>query len=133
MDPKPPPADLLDAIAAWMLDEIVPALQEDRGRAFRARVAANLLAIAAREVRDEGAVSAALHAESSALLGCDPASAAPAEVQGELAARLRSTAAGDPFSQQARRMLMGALEARLALSNPRFRVGLKLEREEPAP
>lgn len=130
MEPKPPPADLLDAISSWLTEEIVPALHEDRGRAFRARVAANLLAIAAREVRDAGAVSAALHAETCALLGIAPQACTADEAQSALAARLRGTDAADPFSKQARAALMQALEARLAISNPRFRAGHALEHEE---
>ncbi|TVR04290.1 MAG: hypothetical protein EA398_02560 [Deltaproteobacteria bacterium] len=135
MDPRPPAPELLEAVSAWLLDEVVPALADDRGRAFRARIAANLVAVAAREVRDGAAVSAAEHADQCALLGVDPDEMPPAEAAAALAVQLRDTPSDDPLARRARAVLVRHLEARIALSNPRFRLGDDVElpeRETPA-
>jgi Domain of unknown function (DUF6285) len=66
---KPSAIQLLDAVSAYLRDELVPAL--DGAEAFKARVAANALDLARREWTDGAAAKAEDGARLRALLGRD--------------------------------------------------------------
>lgn len=119
---RPTAVELLDAVRAFLEDEVVPATGDDRLR-FRARVAANAVAIAAREVAAGAAPSDADAAELAALLGVeDPrerglsADEAAAELAAELARRIRAGEAPAAALAVAQRSVARAL----AVASPRY-------------
>src|ERR1700694_4219461 len=92
MQDRPTTAELLEAVRGFLEEEMLPVLQDDRLR-FRARVAANALDIAGRDLalsedllREEGALL-------SKLLGAAPQQGTPREqalaLNAELCARIR--------------------------------------------
>ena len=128
MQDRPDAGELLQAVRAFLEEQVVPAL--DGTRQFHARVAANVLGIVGRELAlgDE-----ALRAEwrrLGALLG-EPSSDIPEsggaladavrERNAALAARIRS---GDADAEPLRAEVLAHLRAtsaeRLAIANPRY-------------
>jgi hypothetical protein len=115
---RPTAAELLAAIADFLREETMPALDHIEPRlGFQMRVAVNSLAILEREVRLGPAADAREHERLVALLGRD----APLdELNRELARQLRS---GERDETDA--ALMAHLEAtiadKIAIANPKWR------------
>jgi hypothetical protein len=115
---RPTACELLGAIADFLREEAIPALDRSEPRlAFQMRVAVNALGILERETRLAPAADAAEHARLVALLGRD---GSLADLNGELARQLR---AGERDERDA--SLMAHLEAtiadKIAIANPRWR------------
>lgn len=72
MQDRPTPAELLDAVAAFLREQVGPATTGPL--AFHARVAANALDIAHRELQLGPAAAAREHVALVALLDADPGS-----------------------------------------------------------
>lgn len=70
MQDRPTPAELLDAVAAFLREQVVPATSGPL--AFHARVAANALDIAQRQIALADAAHRREHGALVQLLGADP-------------------------------------------------------------
>ncbi|MFO1082510.1 MAG: DUF6285 domain-containing protein [Reyranellaceae bacterium] len=115
---RPTAAELLAAVADFLRDEAIPALDRAEPRlGFQARVAANSLAILEREARLGPGADARERARLAALLGHD---GDLADLNRELARQLR---AGERDETDAD--LMAHLEAtiadKIAIANPKWR------------
>ena len=128
MQDRPDARELLEAVRAFLEEQVVPALEGTRQ--FHARVAANVLAIVGRELAGG---EAALRAEWSALVALLDRSAAPAPASAaELAAAVRDLNAtladrirnGDADTGAWRQAVLDHLrktaDARLAIANPKY-------------
>lgn len=113
---QPPPTaeELLAAVREFLSDELAPQL--DGRLRFHARVAANVLGIVERELRDGPAGAAAEGARLAALLGEE---GSPAELAARLAALLRSgeVATDDPAVLD---HLRRTAAEDVAIANPRW-------------
>jgi hypothetical protein len=115
---RPSAAELLAAIADFLREEAMPALDKSEPRlGFQMRIAVNALAILEREVRLGPAADAREQERLARLLGRD---GSLAELNRELARQLR---AGE--RDETDRDLMAHLEAttadKIAIANPKWR------------
>ncbi len=128
MQDRPAVRELLDAVRAFLEEEVVPVL--DGPRQFHARVAANVLAIVGRELAGGEASLLAEWQGLARLLGDDPG-APPARLEALRAAVQERTAAlaerirrGDadagPFRDAARAHVRATVKEKLRVANPRF-------------
>jgi len=128
MQDRPNVRELLDAVRAFLEEDVVPALEGPRQ--FHARVAANVLAIVGRELAGEEARLLAEWQRLALVLGED-ASAPPARLEALRAAVREGTAAlterirrGDadagPFRDAVRAHVRATVEDKLRVANPRF-------------
>ncbi len=128
MQDRPSVSELLDAVRAFLEEDVVPALEGPRQ--FHARVAANVLAIVGRELAGEEASLLAEWQRLAVVLGED-ASAPPARLEALRAAVREGTAAlterirrGDadagPFRDAVRAHVRATVEDKLRVANPRF-------------
>jgi hypothetical protein len=125
---RPTQLELLGAVRSFLEKELLPEL--DGVRRFHARVAANALAIVARELELWPAQLPARHARLADLLG--RSDAAPAEtgalasridgLERELCARIRAGEAdAGPFRGRVLAHLRASVRERLLVSNPGYR------------
>jgi hypothetical protein len=125
---RPTVNELLEAVRAFLDEEVVPVL--DGPRQFHARVAANVLAIVGRELAGEEASLLAEWQRLARLLGGD-AGAPPARLETlrdavrertqALAERIRrGEADAGPFRTAARAHVRATVEEKLRVANPRF-------------
>ena len=127
MQDRPTALELLDAVRAFLEDEVVPALAGRRR--FHARVAANLLAIVGRELAGEELALGAEWASLVSLLGRPPGAppagrqalaAAVRQATAELGERIRrGQADAGPFADAVRAHVRRTVRAKLAVANPR--------------
>jgi len=114
METMPTAAELIEAAAETLRNEVLPALQ---GRAaFQARVVAGVLDIAQRELRDGPAADAAEHARLRALLGAD---GEPAALRTALCDAIR-TGRLDPDDSRLTAHLWADVLARVAIEQPAY-------------
>lgn len=129
MQDRPHARELLDAVRAFLEEQVVPALEGTRQ--FHARVAANVLAIVGREL--EGGESQ-LREEWRRLVALldRPAADPPADgavlfeavraLNAELASRIRAgDAESEPWRARVLAHLRTTADDRLAIANPRYR------------
>ena len=129
MQDRPDAREMLEAVRAFLEQQVVPALEGTRQ--FHARVAANVLAIVGRELADG---EQALRVEWDRLVdllgvaGLDPPRDAAAllvavrELNGELSARIRAGEANaGPWRARVLAHLKVTADDRLAVANPRYR------------
>jgi hypothetical protein len=130
MQDRPTAGELLDAVRAFLEEEVVPRL-EGRPR-FHARVAANVLAILARERATEEATLAAEWARLAALLhlpppapsGRDALAGAVRDATAALAEQIRrGEADAEPFARAVRAHVRASVEEKLRVANPRHLAG----------
>jgi Domain of unknown function (DUF6285) len=128
MQDRPSAEELIAAVASFLEQELIPTITDPRLR-FRGLVAANLLAVVARELDAGDAPLLAARSQLQALLG-HAAPAAPdrgtlraetAQLAAELAARIRAGAFDEPPD------FIAALDAaeqlvaeKLRVANPRY-------------
>ena len=128
MQDRPSVRELLDAVRAFLEEDVVPALEGPRQ--FHARVAANVLAIVGRELAGEEASLLAEWQRLALVLGED-ASAPPARLEALRAAVRDATAAlaerirrgdadAEPFRAAVRTHVRATVEDKLRVANPRF-------------
>ncbi|MBI4604484.1 MAG: hypothetical protein HY721_21185 [Planctomycetes bacterium] len=124
MQDRPDLAELLESVRHFLEEEILPAAEDPRLR-FRTRVAANVLAIAGRELSlGPALLEAELERLRALLPDVDPVAAAPREaverLNGELARRIREgeldASPGGPVWDHLRRT---AVE-KLRIANPGY-------------
>ena len=127
MQDRPSVRELLDAVRAFLEEDVVPAL--DGPRQFHARVAANVLAIVGRELAGEEASLFAEWQRLAQLLGgaseppprLEALRAALREGTAALAERIRcGEADAGPFRAAVRAHLRATVEDKLRVANPRF-------------
>lgn len=110
MDARPTAAELVDAVAEFLTDDVVVRLE---GRtAFHARVAVNVLRIVQRELEQGGAVEETARSERQALPGAPADAAAMAEL-----IRSGALTSGDPAL---RAHLIRDVRARIAVDSPSY-------------
>ncbi len=116
---------LLAIARAELLATVVPALAPEHH--YLARMIANAMAIAARELADDGAAVGELRALIGAVYAADPAAGPPprpeqplADLERRLAADLRARRFGPAADAPLGRLFDHQLAARLALANPRY-------------
>ena len=121
---KPDARELLEAVASFLTEEALPAL--DGGVRFHALVAANVIRIALRELDLGPALLARECAELAELLGKKsppdyPSGAALArQLNAELCARIEAGAADSgPFRRCVLDYLKDSVGAKLAIDNPK--------------
>jgi len=127
MQDRPSVSELLEAVRAFLEEEVVPALEGPRQ--FHARVAANVLSIVGRELAGE---ETSLLAEWERLARVlNEASAPPARLEALRAAVRARTAAlaerirrgeadAGPFRAAVRAHVRATVEEKLRVANPRF-------------
>ena len=128
MQDRPTVAELLDAVRAFLADEIVPAL--DGRHRFHARVAANVLAIVGRELAGCEETLGAEWRRLAALLGHEaavPPAGRAALAEGvcartaELAERIRrGEAEAGPFAAAVRAHVRETVREKLRVANPEY-------------
>ena len=111
---RPNAAELIETVRELLHDKLLPSMSGHA--AFEVRIAANLLAIALRELEQQPAATAAERGRLAALLGTD---GAIEELEAELVRRIRAgeITVGDG---RVREHLRRSVEARLAISNPKY-------------
>ena len=128
MQDRPTAPELLESVRHFLEETVVAAL--DGPARFHARVAANVLAIVGRELRDEESTLVAEWTRLATLLG-RPGDAPPerlvalraavAELTEELCARIRrGDADASPFREAVRAAVTASVAEKLAVANPRF-------------
>jgi hypothetical protein len=128
MQDRPNVQELLDAVRAFLEDDVVPALEGRRK--FHARVAANVLAIVGRELAAEETTLVAEWERLRTLLG-RPEEPAPAgrealrtavrDGTAALAARIRAgDADAGPFGAAVRAHVRATVVEKLRVANPRL-------------
>jgi len=127
MQDRPSVRELLDAVRAFLEEDVVPALEGPRQ--FHARVAANVLAIVGRELVGEEASLLAEWQRLARLTGgaSEPPSrlealrAAVRDATAALAERIRrGEADAEPFRAAVRAHVRATVEDKLRVANPRF-------------
>ena len=110
---------LLDAVAALLRDVLMPQLPAGSSAAFQARVAANAVDLAAREMRLGPAAEAAAAERLLALLQHSGAPQTPDTLEAELALAIRSGAIDDQ-SPALRAHLWASTLDKLAIDQPTY-------------
>ena len=127
MQDRPSVRELLDAVRAFLEEDVVPALEGPRQ--FHARVAANVLAIVGRELAGEEASLLAEWQRLARLTGgaseppprLEALRAAVREGTAALAERIRrGDADAGPFRDAVRAHVRATVEDKLRVANPRF-------------
>jgi hypothetical protein len=127
MQDRPSVSELLDAVRAFLEEDVVPALEGPRQ--FHARVAANVLAIIGRELAGEEASLLAEWERLARLTGgaseppprLEALRAAVREGTAALAERIRrGDADAEPFRAAVRAHVRATVEDKLRVANPRF-------------
>ena len=127
MQDRPSVRELLDAVRAFLEEDVVPALEGPRQ--FHARVAANVLAIVGRELAGEEASLLAEWQRMARLTGgaseppprLEALRAAVREGTAALAERIRrGDADAGPFRDAVRAHVRATVEDKLQVANPRF-------------
>ena len=124
MNDRPTATELIDAVRGFLERELLPALGDARLK-FQTLVAANVLAVAARELNGEEAM---LRRERERLGGAGTAPASLAELRSQVRGLnedlCRSIHAGDhdaPERQASlRKLLREGVIAKLAVANPKY-------------
>jgi hypothetical protein len=130
MQNKPTAPSLLAAVRAFLQQEVLPGVTDQRLR-FRALIAINVLSIVEREIADDEAM---LQAEWEALIALDPAAsvvdrpptlvALRLDIEARQRALCRRIQAGEadagPWRAAVLRYARWSVEAKLAVANPRL-------------
>lgn len=117
MQTRPDHPTLLDAVAAFLLEDVSPKLEADKALQFRVLIAANLASVVANELRTHGARHDAELGRLAALLGHQ---GTLDELNRELAAKLRSNALDASKHAEALEHLWRTAKDTLEVTNPRF-------------
>ncbi|MFT3709559.1 MAG: DUF6285 domain-containing protein [Archangium sp.] len=120
MQDRPDHPTLLDALATFLMSDVVPKLEADKALQFRVLIAANLATVVAGESRTH---DERLKAEAQRLAKLLPISGVPAtdaqlaEANKSLAKLLRS---GQIVNEATLEHLLATARETLAVTNPRF-------------
>ncbi len=114
MQDRPDHPTLLDALATFLMSDVVPKLEADKALQFRVLIAANLATIVANEARTADPRASAESARLVKLLGHE---APLSELNRELATRLR---AGELLTDATLEHLLSTARETLEVTNARF-------------
>ena len=114
MQDRPTAAELLDAVATFLTEDVMAEL--DARKSFHVRVAANVLRILEREWLDEPAHREEDRVVMAALLGRDGAAQ---DLSDELAHRIRA-GEFDDRADEVLAALRGITRRKLSITNPRY-------------
>lgn len=117
MQNRPDHPTLLDAVASFLMADVVPKLEADKALQFRALIAANLATVVAGELRTEPARLASELGRLEALLGRRGDLEA---LNRQLSASLRKDELGPKQLAQALEHLLATARETLEVTNPRF-------------
>jgi hypothetical protein len=113
-DDRPDATELIETVREYLHDRLLPAVSGHQ--AFEVRIAANLLAIALRELEHGPAMAAAARERLARLIGADGAAGA---LEATLVERIRSGEIG-VADEALRAHLRAVVRDRLAIANPRY-------------
>ena len=117
MQNRPDHSTLLDAVASFLMADVVPKLEADKALQFRALIAANLATVVAGELRTEPARLASESKRLEALLG----HTGPLEaLNRQLSSSLRKNELGPEQLERALDHLLATARETLEVTNPRF-------------
>lgn len=117
MQNRPDHPTLLDAVASFLMADVVPKLEADKALQFRALIAANLATVVAGELRTEPARRASELRRLEALLGTRGELEA---LNRQLSASLRNNELGPQQLERALEHLLATARETLEVTNPRF-------------
>lgn len=117
MQNRPDHPTLLEAVACFLMADVVPKLEADKALQFRALIAANLATVVAGELRTEPARRASELGRLEALLGRGGDLEA---LNRQLSASLRKDELGPEQLAQALEHLLATARETLEVTNPRF-------------
>ena len=123
MQNRPDHSTLLDAIAGFLMADLVPKLEADKALQFRVLIAANLATVVAGELRTRTARFASEAARLSALLGnpnVPTDDAALEALNRQLATALRQHTLSPAQLQGTLDHLLATARETLEVTNPRF-------------
>lgn len=130
MQARPDQPTLLEAVAGFLLEQVVPALEADKALQFRVLIAANLASVVAGELRTEDARLTRELARLGRLLPDLPSSpegrstperrAMLEALERALASRLRAGALSADEQRRALDHLLATARETLEVTNPRF-------------
>lgn len=129
MQTRPDHPTLLDALASFLMADVLPKLEADKALQFRALIAANLATVVASELRTQ---EARLASEGNRLLtvlgaaGPPPDEAALEQLNRELARTLRAGTMDPQQQALALEHLLATARETLEVTNPRFDVSDEL-------
>lgn len=127
MQDRPEASALLDAIADFLLKEVLPAVRESDALAYKTLVSWNMLGVVSRELKDaEPLLNAEIERLGRYLQKEVPLAATSREkmvlaaaLNGELAAKIRSEKIL-PGDREVSGLVRAALTEKLQIANPRF-------------
>lgn len=123
MQNRPDHPSLLDAVASFLMADLVPKLEADKALQFRVLIAANLATVVAGELRTRSARFGSEAARLSALLGSAVVPTDDAALEAlnrQLATALRQNAVSPAQLQGALDHLIATAQETLEVTNPRF-------------
>lgn len=117
MQNRPDHSTLLDAVASFLMADLVPKLEADKALQFRVLIAANLATVVAGELRTQPARLASETKRLQSLLGTDGELDTLNE---RLAAALRKDELSPEQLDRALEHLLATARETLEVTNPRF-------------
>ena len=117
MQNRPDHSTLLDAVASFLMADLVPKLEADKALQFRVLIAANLATVVAGELRTQPARLASETKRLKSLLGTDGELDTLNE---RLAAALRKDELSPEQLDRALEHLLATARETLEVTNPRF-------------
>ena len=118
MQNRPDHSTLLDAIASFLMADVVPKLEADKALQFRMLIAANLATVVAGELRTHSTRSSAETARLQALLSSSSTDVEAMNKQ--VAAALRSDSLSAEQLKRTLEHLLATARETLEVTNPRF-------------
>ena len=129
MQNRPDHPTLLDAVASFLMADVVPRLEADKALQFRLLIAANLATVVAGELRTRTARFESEAARLGALHGSATVPADDAALEAlnrQLATALRNNALAPSQLQGALNHLLATARETLEVTNPRFELADEL-------
>lgn len=123
MQNRPDHPTLLDAVASFLMADVVPKLEADKALQFRVLIAANLATVVAGELRTQPARTAAELSRLQALLATD---GTLEDLNRQLASALRANAFSPEQAGRALEHLIATAKETLEVTNPRFELADEL-------
>jgi hypothetical protein len=124
MQNRPDHSTLLDAVASFLMADLVPKLEADKALQFRVLIAANLATVVAGELRTH---STRLSAETERLQALLSAKDSDAEAMNrQLASALRKNELSQVQLDKALEHLLATAKETLEVTNPRFELNEEL-------
>ncbi|MDP1827344.1 MAG: DUF6285 domain-containing protein [Archangium sp.] len=123
MQNRPDHPTLLDAVASFLMADVVPKLEADKALQFRVLIAANLATVVAGELRTQPARSSAERSRLQALLATE---GTLEDLNRELASALKANAFSPEQRERALEHLIATAKETLEVTNPRFELADEL-------